>query len=399
MKKIFFAYAIVSIFLVAAMSLLSYGYGAGYVYLFFRGWQVQTNVWVLLIFLAVLSFTVQMIWLFCKRYLTRKQRQNEQVFNFQQLHPYEKLAILWLLEAEQEKKGMVQHIFAQSGLLKEVVQASFLWKQQQFDTALDMLKQAPSNAFELAELQRIELYLAHHQGQEALAHLEFLNQHELSLWLKEIEHGYQAKLTSLWGRFAIQYPWLYLTSTQFGHLNEQDKAEWLKHILLTFEQSSSTDVENLKQRYLLMKEQSIYLADYDNKVLWLKILARLPDLSIEYEALVQHLLLERFNSEVFYMWFEQQLLVDSPDYLKIEHDIKKWEEKYKEVPIFSFAKWHLYQATHRYEDADKLLTLYPNHILMNYLRVKNKIKEDEILIQELNTIFESDNNFLKLKLS
>ena len=39
-------------------------------------------------------------------------------------------------------------------------------------------------AFELAELQRIELFLAQEDAEQALTHLEFLNQHELHLGLK-----------------------------------------------------------------------------------------------------------------------------------------------------------------------------------------------------------------------
>lgn len=399
MKQLLMSYAIICVVVIAVLSLLSYGSGAGYVYVFFHGWQLQTNIWVLCGLLGLVSFLGQMLWLLCKKYLTRKKRIQTEVFSFSALHPYEKLAILWLLEADQEKKGMVQGIFDQSGLLKDVVHASFLWKQQQFDLALNLLNDAPSNAFELAELQRIELYLANQKGHEALTHLEFLNQHELSPWLMDIQQGYQHKLTTLWGRFAIVFPWLYLTSTRFGHLNETDKTQWLTQILATFEQATFEDLENLKERYLLMRDDYIFLSIYENKLLWLKILARLPEMAVEHEQLVELLLQERFNSEVFYMWFEQQLLCSCPDYIKIEETIEQWENKYSEVPIFAFAKWHIYQATQQKEKANQLLMLYPNHILMSYLRVKDKIQNDEGLIQELNIIFENDANFLKLNLS
>lgn len=54
-------------------------------------------------------------------------------------------------------------------------------------------------AFELAELQRIEIFLAQNEAERALTHLEFLYQHQLSPWLEEIETAYQQRLTALWG--------------------------------------------------------------------------------------------------------------------------------------------------------------------------------------------------------
>lgn len=396
MKHIIYSYLVVSFLLLALVTLLSYGYGEGYIYIAFRGWQLQTNVWALLILLASISFIIQIFWFLIKHQLKRKQRKKEQVLNFQQLHPYEKLAILWLLEAEQEKKGMVQDIFTQSGLLKEVVQASFYWKQSYFNDALMMLDQSPPDAFELAELQRIELYLAQANGEAALSHLEFLAQHDLSPWLKEIEHGYQYKITTLWGKLAIRFPWLYLMSTQFGHLSDRDKELWLTQVLATFDQATFEDLENLKQRYVLLQDDFILSSIYENKLLWLKVLSRFPDMMPEQEELVYNLLQERFDSDVFYIWFEQQLLCANPNYQKIEQQINYWESKYTEIPVFSFAKWHIYQATDRQQEAKLLLTLYPNNVLMSYLRVKDKIQNDEVLVQELNHIFANDANFLKL---
>lgn len=57
----------------------------------------------------------------------------------------------------------------------------------------------PTNGFELAELQRIEIFLAQNEAERALTHLEFLYQHQLSPWLEEIETAYQQRLTALWG--------------------------------------------------------------------------------------------------------------------------------------------------------------------------------------------------------
>ena len=72
----------------------------------------------------------------------------------------------------------------------------FKWR---LSKALDALDQSPPMAFELAELQRIEIFLAQNEAERALTHLEFLYQHQLSPWLEEIETAYQQRLTALWG--------------------------------------------------------------------------------------------------------------------------------------------------------------------------------------------------------
>src|SRR5574344_2624731 len=90
--------------------------------------------------------------------------------------------------------------------------------QQQYPQALAALNHSSAMAFELAEIQRIEIYLAQQQPEQALTHLEFLNQHELSPWLFKVKTAYEQRLTKLWGQFALKFPWLYLRSTQYGHL-------------------------------------------------------------------------------------------------------------------------------------------------------------------------------------
>lgn len=398
MKQILYSYAFVLLLLIALVSILSYGYGAGYVYVYFRHWQIQSNVWVLLIFLVILSLIGQVLWLLFKRYFSRLEQRKQKIFNFEHLHPYEKLAVLWLLDANQEKRDMVEGIFKQSNLLNEVIHAFFLWKQGDVKSALNMLEHSPAMAFELAELQRIEIYLSEQNPNHALTHLEFLSQHELSPWLKDIQQGYMQRLTLLWGQFAAQFPWLYVQSSQFGQLNDPDKTRWLQQLLIAFDQASPEDLTHLQQRYDEFKDTKLYDITRENKVLWLKVLARLPEMSLEHELLAETLLNELFDQEVFYLWFEKQLLKQTPAYEKIEQQLNMWEAKYPNIPIFSFARWFVYQETDRFSEAEKLLELYPDNILMSYLRIKNQLKDNEVLVQQLNLLFESNTNFLKVNL-
>jgi len=206
MKQILLAYLFISLLAVALFSVLSFGYGPGYVYIYWREWQIQTNIWFFLIILALLSFTGQMAWLGIKRYLSREQRKRENIFSFSKLHPYEQLAVIWLLNAAQDQRQFIQQAFTESGLLKGIMDARLYWMRQQYNDALNALKDANPMAFELAELQRIEVYLAQQDGEKALTHLEFLNQHELSPWLQNVSTAYEQRLTALWGQFCICAP-------------------------------------------------------------------------------------------------------------------------------------------------------------------------------------------------
>ena len=55
-------------------------------------------------------------------------------------------------------------------------------------------------------------------------------------------------------------------------------------------------------------------------------------------------------------------------------------------------------TTQRPHEAEQLLTLYPDNILMNYLRIKSKLGDDADLIRQLNLVFENDVNFLSFKI-
>lgn len=397
MKQILLAYLLVCMLGVAVLSVLSYGHGVGYVYLYWRDWQVQTNLWVLVGILVILSFSMQMLWYAVKRYLTREQRKTEKVFSFNHLHPYEQLAVIWLLNAAQDQRDFIQQSFTQSGLLKDIIHARLSWGQQHFDEALKSLNQSNPMAFELAELQRIEIYLSQQDGAQALTHLEFLNQHELSPWLFKVKSAYQQRLTSLWGQFALQFPWLYLRSTQYGHLEQNTKTLWLEQLLLAFEQTTEDDLNYLQQRYLDLSDE-IFSRDYAVKLLWLKLLFKMPEMAVEHEKLAVHLLEEQFNQDVFYLWFQQQLLRQNPDYELINRQISLWEEKYTAVPVLTFAKWHVLQAAGHEDEAQQLLELYPDDVRMSYLRIKAALQGQEELQRQLNQVFETNTNFIQTKI-
>ncbi|ENV10751.1 hypothetical protein F966_00522 [Acinetobacter higginsii] len=397
MKRLLLIYVLASLVLFALFSVLSYGYGNGYVYIYWRDWQFQTGVLGLIGLFILISLLAQLTWLFGKRYLAREQRKKETILHFKDLHPYEQLGIVWLLEAAKDQQVFIERVYTQSGLLNHIIDAQFDYKNGDYETALQSLEKSAPMAFELAELQRIDIYLERQETQKALTHLEFLAQHQLSPWLTEIETAYQQRITALWGKLALQEPWLFLQTTQYGLLDAEHRDLWLQQLLIRFDQASVDDLAALQQRYLVLQDE-IQTRPYSSKVLWLKLLARMPEMSLQHEDLALHLLQDQFDPEVFYLWFQQQLLKQIPDYAYVEQRIMQLEQRYTSVPMLSFAKWHIYVATQRQAEAEQLLTLYPDNILMSYLRIKSTLGDNPDLIRQLNLIFENDVNFLNFKI-
>lgn len=397
MRHIFFAYAFITLLLFSVLSVLSYGYGMGYVYVYWRDWQIQTNLWLLFFVLACLSLVLQLMWYIGRRYFSRSKRQLETVFDFKNLHPYEQLAVIWLLDAAQEQQQFIQQVFQQSHLLEGVMNARLAVLQGDNEKALNTLNKIHTMAFELAELQRIEVYLLQNDANQALTHLEFLNQHALSPWLMAVEDAYQQRLVVLWGKFALQFPWEYLRATQYGHLASNTKEQWLAQILLHFDQATDDDLKHLKQRYLdlipdLAEKTTVV------KMLWLKVLSRFHDLYAEQQTLATSLLNESFHEDVFYLWFEQQWLQTPIDYAEIEQKINQWEQQYLNLPVLTFAKYYVYQATDRHIEAEKLLSLYPEHILMSYLRIKQALMNQPELVLQLKYLMSSHVNDIGIKI-
>ncbi|MEN5173499.1 heme biosynthesis protein HemY [Acinetobacter higginsii] len=397
MKRLLLIYVLAILVLFALFSVLSYGYGNGYVYIYWRDWQFQTGVLGLIGLFILISLLAQLTWLFGKRYLAREQRKKETILHFKDLHPYEQLGIVWLLEAAKDQQVFIERVYTQSGLLNHIIDAQFDYKNGDYETALQSLEKSAPMAFELAELQRIDIYLERQETQKALTHLEFLAQHQLSPWLTEIETAYQQRITALWGKLALQEPWLFLQTTQYGLLDAEHRDLWLQQLLIRFDQASVDDLAALQQRYLVLQDE-IQTRPYSSKVLWLKLLARMPEMSLQHEDLALHLLQDQFDPEVFYLWFQQQLLKQIPDYAYVEQRIMQLEQRYTSVPMLSFAKWHIYVATQRQAEAEQLLTLYPDNILMSYLRIKSTLGDNPDLIRQLNLIFENDVNFLNFKI-
>lgn len=132
--------------------------------------------------------------------MVKMKRQQDNILSFNQLHPYEQLRDLDATGCRRAT-GFYQKVtsFDQSGLLKHIIDARLLIQQGQYTEALKVLESSPAMAFDLAEIERVEIFLAQNDGAQALTHLEFLSAHDLSPWLARIGQTFTQRLVSFVG--------------------------------------------------------------------------------------------------------------------------------------------------------------------------------------------------------
>jgi hypothetical protein len=282
-------------------------------------------------------------------------------------------------------------------LLQQVFQSKHEFLQHNYQIALNALDGSPTATFELSEIQRIEIYLAQNNAELALSHLQFLSSHLLSPWLLPVEACFKKRLDTLWANFAMSYPWLYLEYITEPILNSEAMGKWLTQLLEQYDQASDENIHRLQNSYV-ENEKNIKNLDYSLQVLWLKLLLRLQNMGQYIEILATLLLEIKFEQDVFYIWFQQQLLKKDTQYEEVELYIAKLDKKYPGLPVLSFAQWYIYTETQRFNEADELLTRFPNNIFMSYLRIKSSLKGQDDLLDELKLVFENDAKFVQFKI-
>lgn len=397
MKKLVLRYAFLALLLLAVLSVLNYLGGGGYVYLLWFGVQVQTNIWILMYSILFMSFAVQIFYVLYKHLFVQEQRRLQQVSDFDALHPYEQLGLIWLVDAADDQAEYVQGIFSASGLLSDVIEARLLSGQKRYEDALIALDKAPMTIYKVVALQKIEIYLNQSDPENALKHLSLIAEDETSTWLKSLDQAFQQRIEDLWARFALEHPWAFLKAPYSVHLDSTGMKTWLTHLLLQFEQADQDKLVSLQQRFLMLEPQ-MKIFTFEVAVLWLKLIVRLPGLARQQTELALYLLEQKFDQDVFLVWFQQQIMLEAADLSQLEIDICALIERYPSLPILSFALWHIYTVTGRLQEAQALLLLYPENIFMSYLRIKSALGNHPDLLDELKLVFENDAKFIEFKI-
>ena len=392
MRYILLSYFAILLCSITAFVLLSFNSGFGYVFVQWQGWQLQTNLLVSLLFFFCIILLMYFAWLGLKRIFRRYLQKYQQPKSFSQLHPYEKLGVLWLLHAERIEQKQITEMYQPSFLLYPLIRARTALAQLDTETAKTWLKDQSTPLFELSELLKIDIALIEKDYANALNRLEFLSVQPLSTWLTPVKQAYQQELQEKWLMFAEQCPWWIFQASHAVNFDQAQKSTWFKALLAHADQTDETQQTALLAWYELNQAElpQYYVEDQINI---LKLMSKFDLLNTHSFIFAEEILKYRFVPEVLYIWLDKGLN-DAHDPILLEHKLQHWAAEYPAQPSLNFAQWHILKKLDKHQDADHLLTLYPDDPYMAYLRLNETIKSESYLQDNLKLLMRySGQNF------
>ncbi|MFU8925311.1 hypothetical protein [Acinetobacter puyangensis] len=390
------SYICLTLLLIAVMFVLSFNTGFGYVYIQWLGWQIQSNLLVLLICVVCFIAIFSALWHLLRKVFRRRLQKHVMPKSFQELHPYERIGIVWLLHAEQVEQDRVVSTYQNSEWLYPLISARLLIDQGHGEEAKQWLKENQNPLFELAELLKIDIALADKNYAEALDRLEFLTVQPLSIWLRPVEKAYQAELRGKWLLLSKTCPWWIFKASHQPQFNPEQNLIWLQALL-----DQSFEASDEDQQLFLEWYQTIALdlpdMDIQEQILILKLLSQFELFNAESANFAQGILQQRFVPEVLYIWLDKALNQQQP-IQQLEQQLQQWQDIYPAQPSLTFAQWHIYQRQQNFEQAEQLLNQFPDDAYMAYLRIQEAIKSSDALQEDLKLLLQYSKQDFKFDL-
>ena len=392
MRNVILAYFILFLLSVGIFIVLSFHAGFGYVFLQWHGWQLQTNLFLVLILFFISLIAIYACWYGLRQIFRRNIQNHLQPKSFKKLHPYERLGILWLLKAEAFEQQQIISTYQASALLHPLIRAQMSLNQLDTSSAKDWLKQSKNPLFELAELLKIDIALVEENHAEAFERIEFLSVQPLSTWLQPVATAYQAQLQQKWLQLSLQYPWKMFDATHQPQFDQAQNVLWLQALFQFRERADERVIDQLKT---WIENQKSMIDDYpvEHKIILLKLMVQFEQFDLQSFAFAEQILEERFVPDVLYIWLDQvfehaHLYIDV-----IASKIEAWSTQYPAQPSIAFAKWHIAQAQGKIDEANELLTQYPEDPYMAYLRIKSALPSDDLQLDLKRLLQFSDQDF------
>ena len=392
MRNVILAYFILFLLSVGIFIVLSFHAGFGYVFMQWHGWQLQTNLFLVLILFFISLIAIYACWYGLKQIFRRNIQNHLQPKSFQKLHPYERLGILWLLKAEAFEQQQIISTYQASALLHPLIRAQMSLNQLDTSSAKDWLKQSKNPLFELAELLKIDIALVEENHAEAFERIEFLSVQPLSTWLQPVANAYQAQLQEKWLQLSLQYPWKMFDATHQPQFDQAQNVLWLQALFQFRERADERVIDQLKT---WIENQKSMINDYpvEHKIILLKLMVQFEQFDLQSFAFAEQILEERFVPDVLYIWLDQVFEHAHLDIDVIASKIEAWSTQYPAQPSIAFAKWHIAQAQGKIDEANELLTQYPEDPYMAYLRIKSALPSDDLQLDLKRLLQFSDQDF------
>lgn len=372
--------------------LLSLYDGAGYVMLSWLGWQVQTSVSLLLISgllgSVLIGYSLKLL-----RQLWRKFRPAypERITNFQQLHPFEQLGCLWLLDAKTTHQAALKAIFDRSRYLKPSVSAYLYRENGNYELAWQALSHKGSLQ-ELLNLQKIELLIAEKKYQQAIEALQQLTHQPATAFVQSLNAAWNNYIQSLWAKLALDQPWLILSIHPIPSFSTAQQLGWLTALVQQFNQSEVSQQTQLLALYDAVQQQPDFLIDIQSAQQWLLLLNALPDefdnILIRRQWLADELIKLEFNPIVLTIWMQSQIKQDTLECSYFTQRLDNLAQRYPGQPSIALAQYHQWLANGQPENAQAILQQWQQHPDFSYLRLQQALVGQPELLADLAVLYD-----------
>lgn len=359
---------------------------AGYVWLVWQGWQVQTSVGLLLLAMLVFSIVIVLLLLLLGTLLVwperRRQRvlAQDQAYHLAQLEQSSLYSVLaapvQALECLQQPRQRVMPV------VWPLLQASQALAAGLPQIAAHALEQTPSQADELAMLVQIELALSEHQAEIAAPLLLFLRQTPAETFRQRLEPAFTEQLDRLWLRWAEQQAW---PALQSGVPKAFSREQWrvlLWALLAQLAQMTHANEIALLHVYdRLTPEQQQH-----NALAWVQLLIRLPEGQGRAWLLVLEVLTQRFDPALLPLLLRLARTFALPlgEDQQVTQVLQQLHERYPGQPSIRLAQARWFDAQGQAGQADQWAQDWPTSELFLRLNVLRQLESDDRLLAHLS---------------
>lgn len=380
MKLSLLSFLVLALILSCLFLLASFGEGFGYVFVQWRGWQLQSNLFFILLMYFCLALMLLGLSYAIAQYLRPKLSKYRVAKSFKQLHPYERMGMMWLLQGQQAIPDVILRHYQASTLLYPLVQAKLHIQLGQYEPAQQILQQYSYNLFELSEILQIEIAKQQHDYATMKERLAFLQVQPLSAWLQPLNAVYQQKLQQLQADYAYACAWQAVDFQTMQQLNDTQRQHWFNALYQQLHTASDAE----KQHFIAqLQNNDTHFAEIQTWHLHtqqslLKVcheFTELDDLSL---ALAESILAQHFIPDTVYIWIEQALKKLATlsgtihhDYLQqMQQRLNQWQQFANTQPSFAFAQYYIDVQNGKAPDSHILLARFPQNPYIIYLHLQ-----------------------------
>jgi hypothetical protein len=359
---------------------------AGYVWIVWQGWQVQTSVGLLLFAMLVLAIAIVLLLLLFGTLIVWPERRRQRVHAQDQayyLTQLEQSSLYSVLTAPMQALACLQQPRQQAiPMIWPLLQAHQALAAGLPQVAEHALQQVDSQADELAMLLQIELALSEQQVDVAVPLLLFLRQTPADTCRERLEPAFTEQLDRLWLRWAEQHAW---PALQSGIPTGLSHAQW--QILLAALVAQLAQMTHSNELAVLYAYDQLTTAQQQqNALAWLQLLIRLPEGHGRGWLLVLDVLYQRFDPALLPLLLRLAHTFALPlgKDQQVSQMLQQLQDRYPGQPSIRLAQACWFDAQGLPDQADQWAQDWPTTELFLRLNVLRQLASDDRLLVHLS---------------